>query len=85
MGGESVSDGSDRPTGFDETLARIETIVERLETGNLSLEESLKLFEEGMELVRRADRTLQEAELRIEKLVSGTERESLEETEFLES
>ncbi len=85
MGRDDASGLEERPGGFDETLTRIQAIVERLESGDLSLEESLKLFEEGMTLVRSADKTLQEAELRIERLLSGGDRESLDEAEFLES
>ena len=36
---------------FEEAIKRLETIVHRLEAGNIPLEESLKLFEEGMRLI----------------------------------
>ncbi len=79
------SENPKEPQSFDETLARIEAIVERLEGGNLPLEESLRLFEEGMTLVHKADGALREAELRIEKLVSGGDRETIDASELLDS
>ena len=53
---------------FEDCLARLEQIVGRLETGNLPLEESLKIFEEGIGLVRSCARYLEDAEKRIEVL-----------------
>jgi exodeoxyribonuclease VII small subunit len=54
---------------FEDCLARLEQIVGALETGNLPLEESLKVFEEGITLARRCSRYLDDAERRIELLV----------------
>lgn len=56
---------------FEEALERLETIVEELEAGSLSLEQSLARYEEGMRLSRRLTRTLDQAEKRIERLVEG--------------
>jgi exodeoxyribonuclease VII small subunit len=53
---------------FEDCLARLEQIVATLETGNLSLEDSLKVFEEGTALARHCARYLDEAERRIEML-----------------
>ena len=53
---------------FEDGLARLEQIVGRLESGNLPLEESLKIFEEGVGLARSCARYLEEAEKRIEVL-----------------
>jgi exodeoxyribonuclease VII small subunit len=53
---------------FEECLTRLEQIVGALEGGSLSLEESLRVFEEGVGLARRCARTLDEAERRIELL-----------------
>ena len=53
---------------FEDCLARLEQIVGRLESGNLPLEESLKIFEEGVGLARSCARYLEEAEKRIELL-----------------
>jgi len=54
---------------FEDCLARLEQIVSALETGNLPLEESLKVFEEGIALARHCSRYLDDAERRIEILV----------------
>ena len=54
---------------FEHALERLETIVEELEGGALSLEESLARYEEGMRLSRRLTQTLDQAEKRIERLV----------------
>jgi exodeoxyribonuclease VII small subunit len=53
---------------FEDALERLERIVDSLEAGNLGLEESLKVFEEGVGLARRCARYLDEAEKRIELL-----------------
>ncbi len=53
---------------FEDCLARLERIVADLESGNLPLEESLKVFEEGVALARHCGRYLEEAERRIEML-----------------
>jgi len=53
---------------FEDCLARLEQIVSALESGNLPLEESLKVFEEGVALARRCAQYLGEAERRIEIL-----------------
>lgn len=53
------------PPSFEAALEELETIVERMEDGEPSLEESLKLFERGMDLTRRCQKALDEAEQRI--------------------
>ena len=54
---------------FEAALERLETIVEELEGGSLTLEQSLAHYEEGMRLSRRLTQTLDQAEKRIERLV----------------
>lgn len=54
---------------FEEALARLEAIVTLLETGDLSLHDSLARFEEGIRLSRACARQLEEAETKIELLV----------------
>ena len=53
---------------FEDCLSRLEQIVAALETGNLPLEESLKVFEEGVTLARHCAKYLADAERRIELL-----------------
>ena len=53
---------------FEDAIERLETIVDELESGSLSLEESIARYEEGMGLSKQLTRTLDEAEKRIERL-----------------
>jgi len=53
---------------FEQRLARLEEIVERLESGEAGLDESLRLYAEGAELIKACRSTLAEAEQRITKL-----------------
>jgi len=54
---------------FEKALEELEKIVEKLESGNLSLEESLKSFEKGISLTRKCRVHLSEAELKVKKLI----------------
>ena len=56
--------------GFEEALKRLTAIVERLESGELSLEQSLALFEEGTRLSRTSQAQLDAAEKRVEELLA---------------
>jgi len=57
--------------GFDELIARLRAVLEKLEQGNLSLEDSLRAYEEGVGLARRGHALLDAAEKRVELLVRG--------------
>ncbi len=57
-----------RQPGFEEALARLEKIVKNLEDGDLPLDESLRLFEEGVSLTRLCAARLEEAQKRIDLL-----------------
>ena len=61
---------------FEEALEALESIVERLEKGELSLEESLKLYEEGIRLSRLCHGKLEEAEGKIEVLLKDARGEA---------
>jgi exodeoxyribonuclease VII small subunit len=54
---------------FEKKLNRLEEIVHKMEKGELALEESLKLFEEGIKLSRECHTQLNEAEVKVKKLV----------------
>ncbi|KAA0003962.1 MAG: exodeoxyribonuclease VII small subunit [Thermoplasmata archaeon] len=54
---------------FEEALEKLEKITEELENGNLGLDETIKKFEEGVQLFKLCKKKLQEAELKIEKLM----------------
>ena len=56
---------------FEEHLTKLETVVERLERGDLTLDESVRLFEEGMKLSQSCKADLEQAEGRIQVLVEG--------------
>lgn len=58
---------------FEQDLAGLEAIVEALEEGGLSLDESVKQFEQGMKLWKRCEKALAEAEKRIEVLMENAE------------
>lgn len=53
---------------FEEALAELETVVERLDTGNVSLQDSIKLYERGNELRKFCEKQLNDAELKIRAL-----------------
>lgn len=54
---------------FEESLAELEQLVEKMEQGNLSLEDSLKLFERGIALSRACQKSLKDAEQKVQILV----------------
>jgi exodeoxyribonuclease VII small subunit len=56
---------------FEDAIERLQSIVEELEGGSLTLEESIARYEEGVRLARRLTQTLDEAEKRIERLAEG--------------
>jgi len=58
------------PERFDDILVRLRALVDRLEGGNLPLEDGLRFFEEGMDLCRRGAEILDRAEKRVEVLLS---------------
>jgi exodeoxyribonuclease VII small subunit len=60
---------AEAPEPYDQVIARLEKLVGELEGGGLTLEQSLEKFAEGMTLAREAQKKLDEAERRIEKLV----------------
>ncbi len=53
---------------FEKALAELEGIVDQLEKGAVSLDDSIKLYERGEELKKRCDALLKNAEMRIEKI-----------------
>ena len=62
---------------FETSLATLETLVERMESGELSLEESLSAFEQGIQLTKSCQRALQEAEQRVKILIEQNGSETL--------
>ncbi len=73
--------------GFEELLAELTRVVERLEKGNLPLQDSIALYTRGVELLQQARRTLDEAQARLEVLIAvgedGPVTEELDPEEFI--
>ena len=63
---------------FEEAMKRLEQIVQKLEDGELPLEESLKVFEEGMGLVRHCSSKLEEAEKKVTMLVEESGNQTVQ-------
>ncbi len=56
---------------FEKSIVKLEAIVEKLESGDQTLEASLKLFEEGIQLTRRCQQALEQAENKIHVLTQN--------------
>lgn len=63
---------------FEKTLTELEAVVERMEQGDLSLEDSLKEFERGISLTRACQQALAEAEQRVTQLTADGQESVLE-------
>ncbi len=64
-----------RPVDLEKTLADLEAIVEQLESGDMSLDKSLKEFERGVRLSRECQGALKDAEQRVQLLMGGELKE----------
>ena len=64
---------------FEENMQRLEQIVRAMERGDVALEESLKLFQEGTELVRSCGKLLDDAELQVKKIMAAPDGSPVEE------
>ena len=64
---------------FEGNMQRLEQIVRAMERGDVPLEESLKLFQEGTELIRSCGKLLDDAELQVKKILAGPDRSPVEE------
>ena len=68
---------------FEASMARLEQIVRAMERGDVALEESLKLFQEGTELVKNCQKLLDEAQLQIKRITTAADGSPIEE-DFLD-
>lgn len=59
------------PTSFEDAFTRLESVVRRLESGQMSLDQSTALFEDGMQLAKTCTEMLNSAELKIKRLQQG--------------
>lgn len=64
---------------FEASMARLEQIVRAMERGDVALEESLKLFQEGTELVRSCQKLLDEAQLQVKMIMTAPDGSPMEE------
>ena len=69
---------SDKQSNFEPSLNKLELIVTKLEDENISLEDSVKSFEEGINLVKSCQEELKSAELKIQKLLDDGTSEDIE-------
>ena len=72
-GKKKPDDGSGDEPNFEQSLARLEQIVETLDDGNLPLEKSLALFKEGTKLARACRELLAEAEVQVKDALRDVE------------
>ena len=63
---------------FETALKKLEEVVAKLESGEVSLDQSLKLFEQGITLVRQCSKRLDEVENKVQMLVSDEQGERME-------
>ena len=68
---------------FEEKMQRLEQIVRAMERGDVPLEESLKLFQEGTKLVHSCNKLLDEAQLQVKKIMTAPDGSPVEE-EFVD-
>ena len=68
----------DNTINFEKSLQELEALVEKMEGGDLSLEESLKCFERGVTLTRNCQKALAEAEQKVQILLKNEGHEKLE-------
>lgn len=66
-------------TSFEQNMQRLEQIVRAMERGDVPLEESLKLFQEGTSLVEACGKLLDDAELQVKKIIPGSDGNPMEE------
>ena len=70
---------NEKEINIEHSLQRLESIVSNMESGETSLEKSLSLFEEGMELVNQCQSQLKKAEQKVENLIAGSKYTKTEE------
>lgn len=70
-----------KTSDFESTLAELESLVDEMEHGDISLEDSLKKFERGIELTRSCQKALQEAEQKVRILIEKKQADTLVDAE----
>ena len=70
---------SKKKQSFEESMVRLEQIVRAMERGDVALEESLKLFQEGTELVRSCQKLLDDAQMQVKMIMTAPDGSPVEE------
>jgi exodeoxyribonuclease VII small subunit len=76
-----VTDRAPDETSLEARLRRLDEILAKMESDDVALEDALRLFEEGVQHVREAERVLSVAELRVEELLSSGKTRPLDSDE----
>ncbi len=63
---------------IDEDIKKLDEVAKKMETGDLPLEKTLELFNEGIQLVRKCTKSLQEAELKVKEILESANGELVE-------
>ncbi len=71
-----MSEDSNKSTGFEHALSELETLIEQLESGDLSLDQSLQQFKRGVELTRHCQGILSQAQQVVEQLIDPNDESS---------
>ena len=70
---------------FEEDMKVLEDIVQKMNAGSLSLEESIQLFEQGLKLSKKCTEQLNQAQQKIQKIISSNSDEDLKIEDFTDS
>ncbi len=70
---------NEKNASFEKNMQRLEQIVRAMERGDVPLEESLKLFQEGTELVRSCNDLLDKAQMQVKKIMTAPDGSQVEE------
>lgn len=73
-----MSENDAKSMSFEQSMQRLEQIVRTMERGDVPLEESLKLFEEGTALVRQCNALLERAEMQVRQVMKGPDGTPME-------
>jgi exodeoxyribonuclease VII small subunit len=71
-----MNEKSTQEAGFEQALSDLENLVEQLESGDLSLDQSLKQFKRGVELTRHCQGILEQAQQIVEQLIEANDESS---------
>jgi exodeoxyribonuclease VII small subunit len=74
-----------RSLSFEDSYARLEQVIQQLEAGDLSLDQSVALYEEGMRLAEHCGRKLDDSQLRVTQLLAGVVQDAEQSSDDLES